>query len=1498
MIKNIKKSIKFFIIALGIITVFPTMAGLLLRIPEIQTLIVKRISSHFSEQIRSTISVGRLEYRFFNKLDISNILIKDKNNDTLIYAKKLSVGIRHIDFKNQSFALGKISIFDPVIGLITDSAGEMNLVWYLNLLKSKPDTLSKKKSTIRINEIDLNNARISFINMKERKDSGAIDFNNLHLDALNGIIENLAVKNDSTSFNIYDLGFTESGGFTVRRLKGGVAIGRNNFLLSSVSINCDSSILNIGYLRINADSPGAFRNFTNQVKLDILLQKSLISLSDMKYFIPSMGRTNEAFWLSGRIFGTVSELRGRDIEFSYGNYTSLNCDFDFSGLPKIENSFIYIGVNRLRTTAGDIGKIKIPGHGPIQLPEFLSKMGTISFDGSFTGFTTDFVTYGNFRTDAGSIRTDLLLRPEALNHFKIKGLISLNSIALGYLTGTPDKLGNISMKANVDGDAYSFRKFDLKLEGAVDSIEINKYKYRNIAINGNFSEKAWDGSVKISEGNIKMDILGLFNFQGELPEFDFTLNLAKANLHNLNFDKTDSSSSLSMLLTADFRGTNIDNLDGEIKLLNSSLVKFGKTLDLYDFTIRTFTENSRPAISIRTDYADADLRGQYNFAGLKSVFKKALSSLMPSWIPVNSKEPELQNNNFIFSINFKNTDKLNNFFRTGLHLSDKSSVSGSIFPDSIMMIKANSKLLDFKNIVFKDLSFEANILDRELKASLSSSSLNLLGNSELKGFLINLNTRPDTFDFGLAWDNKDNILNRGKFSARGIFDKNPKNKWPVFSISIDSSDMYSRNNLWKIAGSSIRIDSDAVSVHKLYISNKDHYYLVDGAVTENPADTLLFEFKGIDISPINYFISSKNNPDQLQLSFKGTANGRIQITNVFHQPLIVSNLNISDFSMLQSSLGDVSVISAWNSDKKVADIRVANNEEGKKQIDISGYYDPAAEQVFLDGTADKLPIELLNPLLNSFASGISGTATGKVNLSGKPGYLVLKGALMAENASLKIDFLQTKYIINDSVRFDENNIIFKNVKVNDEKGNAATLTGYIHHKYFKAFSADLMINTHDCMVLNTRPKDNDLFYGTAFASGVTTIKSGPDNLEFDISAKTGKNTKFFIPLSNTETVSDYSFVSFINRDTVRKKEEYPAPVTVPSGKTAILLNFDLEVTPDAEIQLIFDPKVGDIMKGHGSGNLSINYDQFGNFKIYGDYIVDEGDYLFTLKNILNKSFKVENGGKINFNGNIYDANIDMKAVYKTKASLYELLHDSRFTDRIPVECQINLSGKLFNPVVGLDIYLPTADESTREYLKNVISTEEELSRQFIYLLVMNNFYSDPSANESVLSSTTSTGTSAMAVTTTEMLSNQLSNWLSQISNDFDVGFVYRPGTKDINSNELQLALSTQLLNDKVVINGNFDVGGTNVATSTTNDQLIGDFDIEYKITDKIRFKVFNRYNDPYTGKQSPYTQGFGLFYKQDFDKFSDILRKKSISDMKKEDSPVPEKTRKNDQGNN
>jgi len=382
-----------------------------------------------------------------------------------------------------------------------------------------------------------------------------------------------------------------------------------------------------------------------------------------------------------------------------------------------------------------------------------------------------------------------------------------------------------------------------------------------------------------------------------------------------------------------------------------------------------------------------------------------------------------------------------------------------------------------------------------------------------------------------------------------------------------------------------------------------------------------------------------------------------------------------------------------------------------------------------------------------------------------------------------------------------------------------------------------------------------------------------------------------MPLNTSETVSDYSFVTFVQPDTSETSQSQNVnKIHFQPASTGIELNFDLEVTPDAEIQLIFDEKVGDVMKGRGSGNLNINLDRKGNLGISGDYIIENGDYLFTLGNILNKPFSVENGGKVTFSGDVDNAEIDIKAIYRLKASLYEVLQDERFNERIPVECQILLTGKLFNPLVGFNIELPSADEERKAYLNNVITTEEELSRQFLYLLVMNSFYSDPNrisltGGSPGAAPAGTTGTSAMAVTTTEMLSHQLSNWLSQISNDFDIGFVYRPGYKDINAQEVEVALSTQLLNDRVTINGNFDVRGAEDRTGTS-DKITGDFDIEYKLTEKIRFKFFNRFNNPYTGKGAPYTQGFGLFFKEDFDKFSDLFRKNNKSEMKKEEKPA------------
>jgi hypothetical protein len=1493
MVKNIKKSFKIIIIITGVLILLPILIYISLQFSEVQTFVVKRITSYLSNEIKSVVSIGKVEYSFFNNLTINDLLIEDQNNDTLLYSKRLTAGIKRIDIRNKSFRLGRITLIQPVVKFITDTTGTMNLTWYLDILNNSSASEKSNPGHFFIDQVDISDARFSLINHTGIKGKTKIDFNNLNLTGINGIVEDIKIDNDTMSFNIYNLGLKEAGGFLIKRMNSSVVIADKNILCKSLSINCDSTILNISSLGLSTDSSGSFKKFTEDVKLDIQLDNSLINTTDLQYFVPFAKDINETVWLSGRIFGTISELRGRNIDISYRDYTNLKCDFDLSGLPKIENAFIYIGVSSLKTNAKDLDKITIPGQGPYVPPEIMYKLGNITFDGSFTGFITDFVTYGKFRTNLGNIQTDISLRPEESKKFRIQGLLTGNDIDIGVLSGNTQLLGKLSMKTNIDGFAYSFKKFAASLTGKIDSVEINKYIYRNVALNGSFTEKTWDGNINITDKNIKLDLLGLLNFEGKLPVFNFTLNIANANLYKLNFDRLDTTSEMSILLTSNIKGNSIDNLDGEIKLLNSSFKKFNNNLTLNDFSIRTHSENNMPVLSLRTDFVDADIKGHYNFAAIGVLVKSTLATLMPSQFQSPLQRNELKKNNFSFDINFKNTDKINSFFRTGLLLAENSYIIGTIFPDSTLKIDGKAKFLTIKSMRFDDFSLDADVSGSESSVVLNSSSLTLLGQSELKGFTIDLKTKPDNFIFKVIWDNKDEIMNKGNFIARGKISKSLSGKGnSILNVDIDSTDIYARNNLWKISHSVIIVDSNAIKINKLLIRNNEHFYLIDGAVSDNPADTLNLEFNGIDIAPLNYIINKNkaNDPTAISLNLKGFLNGKILLTNVYNNLLLESDIVIHNLSLLGSELGNTTIISAWNNAKKVVKLNLTNNLAGLKILDIDGIYDPATSKIELSAKANKLPLDFLNPLLDVFASDISGTATGDVILSGYPENFFLQGALMVDNASIKIDYLQTKYKLNDTVKLDKNGIKFDNVRLVDEKGNSAILSGSVNHKNFRNFSVDLIVNAKECMVLNTKPKDNPLFYGTAYASGVTTIKTGLNSLSFDISAKTGKNTKFFIPLNGGLSVSEYSFVSFI--DSASRIKGGPSIDSIKTSpetdkQTGLDLNFDLEVTPDAEVQIIYDSKVGDVMKGRGSGNLNITYDNKGVFKMSGDYIIEDGDYLFTLGNFLNKPFRVENGGKIMFNGDLDNAELDVNAIYKLKASLYEILQDESYKERTPVECQLNLTGKLFNPVVGFNIYLPTADEKTRTALRNAISTEEELSRQFAYLLVMNSFYTSQTTGSAQLS-TASAGTSAMAVTTFEMLSSQLSNWFSQISNDFDIGVNYRPGYSAMSPQEVQVALSTQLLNDKVVINSNFDVRGSGNTTNTTNP-ITGDFDIEYKITEKIRFKVFNRFNNPYTGRLEPYTQGIGIFFNKDFNKFSDFFKKKVKSDMKKEDETTVKK---------
>lgn len=1469
-----KKLYKYSLIVLSTLILLLVAAFFALKNPAVQTKIGSLVMNRISEKIKAEISFDHMKFTFFNKVSFENILILDDTRDTLIFSEFLNLGIRKIDRKNRTTHLGRIYAENPVIGIRPDSSGEMNILYLLDLIT--PEDTAKRNKDLAINQIRIVNGRLKV----SLNPMGPGNLDNMAFTELSLTIDNLRKKYSNLNMTLSELSFNTPGNFRATSIFTEIESTRDHFYLIDPTIRTSASFINSDLIGIEFVDRDSSFNFIEDARLNLKFNRSLISLSDIGYFVEALKDSKETMILSGKINGTISELKGRDIELDYSESTRIACDFDLSGLPDINNTFMFIDVEDMKTSTTEIESVKIPGHGYIDLGEEIRRLGSVSFRGNFTGFITDFVTYGVFDSELGSLSTDILFRPDTSNTFIYKGSLQARGFDAGRLIGRDDLIGILSLTAEVDGYSESFDLFRAKLDCRIDSLELNGYTYRDIVMNGVFTEKIWDGAVNSSTEDLKMDLLGRFDFNGDQPEFDFTLNLLDANLFALNLDPDDSTSRLSMLLTASFTGNNIDNIKGDIRLLNSRLTKFGENFDLYDASLTTGLVDKDYSIELRTDYVDADIRGQYNLRSIIDDLSSAVARLAPSLFAREEALYRITNNNFEYDIRLKNSNAVNEFFRTGLQMARGIHIWGRVDPDSLITLYAQGDYFTFNKNSLAKFNLESRIRDTTMALSLVSDKLSLANRIDLGSFTIKANTLLDDFNIGMSWNNPGNLRNYGEIKAAGkLFDL--KNGMAGVNVDIKETTFYVRDQPWKIHPSVFRADSSTLTFDRFLVSHGEDYFSIDGKASSDSEDTLSISFNNLRLDALNSLSRKKSDNQKMEFIVQGSMDGNIVLKDVYNNFLFESNVLVSGFRANEDDYGDVTILSKWDNVERVAEISMSNNINGKNTFNIDGFYNPESKEIDFSTTIDAFPLDVLNLVLGSFASGIRGYGSGSVKIAGPVSAPELRGSVLAGDASMTIDYLKTKFNFSDSVIMDQTGFRFKNMAITDDKGNSATLNGYVAHTSFKDFEINLRINADNILSMDTRQKDNSLFYGTAYATGVISITGPATALKFDISARTGRNTRLFIPLNAGAEMNDYSFISFASPDSSLNSDKGRFTSTnLTGGNKSFELNFDLEVTPDAEVQLVFDSSVGDVMRGRGRGNLNLSLSRNGNFSIFGDYIIEDGDYLFTLGNIFNKRFVVEEGGTISWDGDIADADLNIKAIYKLRTSLFELLQDEAFRQRIPVECHLNMSGKLISPVIGFDIYLPTADEQTRTLLRNAINTEEEMSRQFLYLMVMNSFY--PSSAYATAANTTAAGASAMGVTTTEMLSNQLSNWLSQISNDFDIGFAYRPGN-EISSQEVEVALSTQLLNDRVVINGNFDVGGQETTSSTSN--ITGDFDVEVKLTEKFRLKVFNRSNDNIMYETSPYTQGFGFFFRRDFNRFRDIFRRNS-GEMKKEEEPV------------
>lgn len=1467
----------------------PSLAYLTLRSTAVQTWLTSKAASYLSSELDAEVSVGGVKISWFFNIVLEDISLLDKKENPLLYAREMVIDVNKISFSRRNLQVNKLLLDQASLGM-TRNLGEddYNFQFLLDYFGSDEpaDTFSLPNWNVTVRSFEFRNSGLSFIDHNAEYHDYGFDPGNFAFGKLNLAINDISFENDILQASVDHFSVEESKGLILESMKARLMISPEGSYAYDMTINTNRSRVEMD-VSLDYESFRDFANFAEKVRMDFDIKPSALQLYDLGYFITSLYGLDNRIQLKGKLNGTLSNFRGNEVLLQYGMFSTFQGNFLVLGLPDIQETFLNFSLDRFITNKRDLETFQIPyssGVAPLKLPAEVQNLGIANFSGNLTGFIYDFVAFGRLNTALGELTSDIAIRSnDDFTSISYSGNLATNGLDLGTLLDDNDNYGQIAFDMKVTGSGTDMESLDLTMDGIVQRLDFKQYTYRNLELAGTLVKKRFNGNLLLDDPNLFVDFNGLLDFSESVPYLNFTAQIDKANLSMLNIFQRDTlyHSILSTILSVEGHVESFNDITGEVAAYGTTYLEIspdnGEGQNLYQteiITLRSYLSGeNQKMLRFTSDFLDIQVDGLIDYEKLVSEFSEFISHYTPSRFQ-NNTISELSgattSQKGEFEIYFKKTQPLISIFFSNLKLSDNELIRGHFdTQNKIFFLEGAAEYFSFNGNHFNNLKIKVTADSISTRFNNSASRFSLSDSIWMDQFEIVGEVFDDTFTILSEWENQSSELkNNGYIEVVAKVISPYKTE-----IKFQPSYAYINDSLWSIKPTNrIILDSADIYVEDFFLYKEDEFLRVDGRLSDDPDDELHIVLNNFNVESLMHFLRGR------KIDFGGIANGEIVLSNIQKTPNITANLLIKDFSFNHDHLGDLSLNSNWDAAEKAfgidAEIIYYGNVGFNKPLNAKGYFYPDREHdnFNVDIHIENLQMSMFSRYLDGFTSNFRGLASGRLHLGGPLSSPELSGKARLVRTGFRVDYTNTSYSFAHELEIGKDFFRFENLTLNDSIGNTANVSGIVRHTRFMDFNVDISFLLDRIAVLNTRSHHNDLFYGRAFASGLFRVHGPVNDIIMDISGQANRGTQIFLPLDYNGEFTESSFISFVTPDKMSNGE-----VILPESQiSGISLNFDLEVTPDAEIQIIFDSQIGDIMRSRGFGDLKLEIDNQGAFNMYGDYTIQEGDYLFTLQNLINKRFRMEQGGIIRWTGDLYDADIDVRAVYRLRTSLYDLAASqadttiANYRQRVPVETVLHLQDKLFNPSVSFDIQLPGGDESTRDIIERIIATDQEMNRQVFSLLILNRFVPPEDGFNTALGY-------GMGSTSSELLSNQLSNWLSQISSDFDIGINYRPGD-EISSQEIEVALSTQLFDDRVVIDGNVGVAGNHPANTQRASNIIGDVNVEVKITPEGRFRIkaFNRSRTfDVINSDAQYTQGVGIFYRREFDHISEIFRRRT-----------------------
>ena len=1411
----------------------------LMHLPSVQTFLGKEVAEALADKFGTKVEVGKVNLGFFNRIIIDDVMMYDQQGDSLIYASRLSAKIDYMAATQGKISVSSAQIFGLRANLYRQTAkSPANFQFVLDSLASK-DTTQHKPLDLHIGSLIIRRGAIAYNQRDVAPRSGVFSPQHIRVSELSSHILLNHVTDNSIDLLLKKLSFKDESGFKLQSLHFKLQADRQKATLKEFRLLMPRSELVLDDLKATYRFEGK-RFIPESLRFKGGIQQSKITFADVASLVPALSHFDDAVFVSSRFSGTAKSISVPSLNLRTG-----------SGSFNLQARGSYSHASSHPAWNADIANLNLSPAGveflaenlgsKVKIPKEIQRLGTIHLTGKAKGYEKVLSAKGNIETDAGNISLQAVK-----NDDRIKASVDTRGVNLGRILDNR-KLGTVIAKIDAHGTMkHIFAK------GNIARFDYGNYNFHNIEIDGDYDMKTLRGTASIADPNVNLSVKGDYHLGSRLYALDAAINHLRPTVLGMKIH--DPSYSL-------------DNI-----------------------SISANNKGKEGHLDIEAPFVSLYARGQYDLTTIYGSIMRLVADKLPT-IPGISKHAAKGYNDFTLQANITSAEVLQRMFGLPLSLNLPVHINGNISDsEKNVNLYINAPNFSWDGSAFHDANIELNTIGDSLRMEARISQG--LPYEKAPVYRLRAAAADNNLSTLLYYANQSSKLPiTGKIDARTQFFTSDNGATGVH-VTVNPSEIMLGEKKWLLNPADIIYRKNELTVDMLNFSHGDQHIIINGKATPQATDSIVADLKDVDVAYILNLVNFHS------VDFAGKASGKAVVKSIFQTPEAYANLDVKDFVFENGPLGTLHAKAAYDNQEGQINID-ATAEDGPEHLTvINGYVSPKRNYIDLGIEAHNTSLKFMENFCGSFLNNVEAWCKGKLNVVGDLKNINLVGDVVA-HGRMHMKQLGTDYTFNhlrahaipDDIQFEGDSIYDSHY--NGKHSHFALIRGGIHHKHLTRLSYDLDIDANNFLGFDTHEFGDDTFYGTVFATGTVGIHGKSGETIIDIDATPEPHSIFVYNVASPDAISAGSFIHwndatpYIYRPYSPDSDKDKKKDSSSDFSSDMRINFLVNTNPNLTLKLMMDEQTGDYITLNGNGVIRANYYNKGGLDMFGNYVVDHGQYKLTIQNIIKKDFDFQPGGTIAFGGDPYNAPLNLQAKYTVNGvPLSDLSIGRSFSsNNIRVDCLMDITGTPGAPKVDFSMDLPTVNSDAKQMIYSVINSQEEMNQQVLYLLGIGRFYTQTKNNQTSEDASQQSQTSlAMQSLLSGTISQQINNVLSSFvnSSNWNFGANISTGNEGFNNAEYEGILSGRLLNNRLLFNGQFGYRDNANATQS----FIGDFDLRYLIfpNGNLSIHVYNQTNDRYFTRNSLNTQGVGLIMKKDFFNLRDLLGiKKKSKNKGKED---------------